>query len=188
MEHGTGRHGQGRRLAVAIERASPQAAPLWRRQLLEWSLLEWSLLAGVMVVLVVMLGRQVRVVQAQGELAAIKSTLGALRTALVIEHLQKSLATADAAVVSSPTNPFELLQRRPANYLGEMNQERARDAPPGSWVFDPGCGCVGYLPLYARWFESSSGDSLVWFRLIGAPGPWQLAAKESYTWQGTALD
>lgn len=150
--------------------------------------MEWSLLAGVIVVLVVVFGREVRLVQAQGEVAAIRSTLGALRTALVIDHLQKSVASPDAALASPATNPFELLPRRPANYLGEMTAEQLRAGQPGSWVFDPGCGCVGYLPLYVQGFESPSGDTLVWFRLTGAPGPLQLTAKESYIWQGSVLD
>ena len=150
--------------------------------------MEWALVAVVIVLLGGMFFRQVRAVQGQGELAAIKSTLGALRTALVIDHLKRTIDAGKAAAAAPQANPFELLQRRPANYLGEMNGAQALTEPGGNWVFDPACPCVGYLPLSGQWLESRSGDSMLWFELIGAPGPVQLTAREPYLWQGNAVD
>ena len=62
------------------DRSAPQPAPFWSVRIVEW-----SLLAAVIVLLVLLFARQVRVIQGQGELAAVKSTLGALRTALVLD-------------------------------------------------------------------------------------------------------
>ena len=52
-------------------------------------------------VLVLVFVRQVQVLQGQAELSAIKTTLGALRTALVIEHLRLK---AGGASQSAPSN------------------------------------------------------------------------------------
>jgi hypothetical protein len=151
-------------------------------------MVEWSLLAGVIVVLALVFVRQVRVIQGQGELAAVKSTLGALRTALVIDHLQKNAVAGNSSVALTQRNPFELLQRRPVNYVGEMTRVEAVAAPAGSWVFEPVCACVGYLPIYAQWFDSPSGDAMAWYQLSGAPGPLQLVAKEAYVWQDQLIN
>jgi hypothetical protein len=151
-------------------------------------MIEWSLVAGLILVLAVVFVHRVRVVQGQAELAAVRSTLGALRTALVIEHLQQSVKSGGVSVVAAQRNPFELLQRHPSNYRGEMTASDAAMGPAGSWVFDPACVCVGYLPMYAEWFDSPSGEAMAWYQLSGAPGPLQLTAKEAYVWQRQRLD
>ncbi|MDO8767552.1 MAG: hypothetical protein Q7K57_02375 [Burkholderiaceae bacterium] len=167
---------------MAKDRAPPPNVPSWSR------LVEWSLLAGVIVVLGLVFARQMRVLQGQAELAAVKTTLGALRTTLVIDHLQKTVVAKNSSMALVPRNPFELLQRQPVNYRGEMTPAAAAAAPAGSWVFDPVCTCVGYLPIYAQWFDSPSGDVMAWYRVSGAPGPLQLTAKEAYVWQGQVMN
>ena len=167
---------------MAKDRTLPQDVPSWSR------LAEWSFVAGTIVVLALVFVRQVRVVQGQGELAAVKSTLGALRTALVIDHLHKSVSLGTGLVASAQRNPFELLQRRPVNYLGEMTRDGAEMAPAGSWVFDAVCACVGYRPIYVQWFDSPSGDVMAWYQVSGAPGPFQLTAKEAYIWQDQLMN
>lgn len=158
--------------------------PSWSR------LLEWSLVVGVIVVLGLVFARQVRVLQGQGELAAVRSTLGALRTALVIDHLQRQVSAGRSPVVDVQRNPFKLLERPPGNYRGvfEAAELAVAPAPAGSWVFDADCDCVGYTPLYAQWFVSPSGDAMAWYRLSGEPGPSQLTAKEAYVWQDEVLN
>lgn len=167
---------------MAKDRTSPQDVPSWSR------LVEWSLLAGVIVVLALVFARQVRVLQGQAELAAVKTTLGALRTALVIDHVQKNVVAGNSSMALVQRNPFELLQRRPVNYFGEMTVAQAVAAPAGSWVFDPVCTCVGYAPIDAQWFDSPSGDAMAWYQVSGAPGPLQLTAKEAYVWQGQVMN
>jgi len=166
---------------LAINRSAPKEVPTWSR------LTEWSLVAGVIVVLVLVSGRQMRVMQVQSELATVKSTLGALRTAFVIDYLHKNVAAGPNVVVTQ-RNPFELLQRRPANYAGEVHFSSAEAATAGTWIFDTNCTCVGYMPIYDQGFDSPSGDSMLWFRVTVAAGPLQLSAKETYVWQGQALN
>ncbi len=160
----------------------------WQAPLSRRSLVEWLLLALVIVVLLLLFTREVRVVQGQAERAAVKATLGALRTALVLDHLQRQVARGKSSVALTQHNPFKLLQRRPLNYRGERSAAQALAAPPGSWVFDPLCTCVGYVPIYAQWFDSPSGELMAWYQITGAPGPLQLVAKEAYGWQGEVLN
>lgn len=183
MEHGRGCHGQGRGLGLAIDRTSPLSAPLWRGRVLEW-----SLVATVILVVVLVFAQKFRVVSGQGELAAVKSTLGALRTALVIDFLRQKAKQNASDVVVMQRNPFELLQRRPPNYVGEMNRAKAVSAPAGSWVFDRDCACVGYMPLHGEWFNSPSGDVMAWYGVRGSSGPLEVVAKEAYVWQNQVMD
>ena len=151
-------------------------------------MVEWMLLVGVIVALLLLFAQRVRVLQGQAELAAVKATLGALRTALVIDHLRQNVAFGGPSVALTQRNPFELLQTRPLNYLGEMTMIDAMVAPAGGWVFDPVCNCVGYLPVHGQWLVSPSGDPMAWYQLSGAPGPLELTAKEAYAWQGEVMN
>ncbi len=165
----------------------PLSLPTWSRTL------EWSVMGIVVAVLVAAFMHYTRIVQGQGEYAAVRSTLGALRTALVIEHLQRSAAKASttetaAAVENGQRNPFDLLQHRPANYSGIGSSQQVDSVVPGTWVFDPVCPCVGYRPVDDLWFDSPSGELMAWFKLQGAPGPLQLEGKEIYRWQKQLLD
>ena len=168
---------------MAHVRASPQTPPFWTRRMIEW-----SILAVVILLLVLVFARQVSVLKGQAELSAVKTTLGALRTAFVLDHLQSKVASRALPVGLVQHNPFELLQRYPVNYLGEMTSAEAVTAPAGSWVFDPVCACVGYLPIYDQWLDSSSGAAIVWYAVSGAPGPLQLTAKQAYVWQDQVLN
>lgn len=151
------------------------------------------MVAGVMSVLVVKSGqRDFSEVQAQVEGAAIKANLGGLRTAFVIDYLARqvsepsSLAPAAAHVVAQ-VNPFLLLHRTPSNYVGERRAADIGTLTPGSWLFDAGCNCVGYRPLYPQWLSSPSGSGVLWFDVVGAPGPLQLVPRETYLWHGELL-
>ena len=167
---------------MAINRSAPKELPTWSR------LTEWSLAAGVIVVLVLVFGQQTRVMQAQSELATVKSTIGALRSAFVIDYLHKSVAVTGRNVAILQQNPFELLQRRPANYAGEKHLSPAETAAAGMWIFDTHCSCVGYTPIYDHGLSSPSGDPMLWFRVTVASGPLQLSPKETYVWQGEVLN
>jgi hypothetical protein len=168
---------------VAIDRASPPDVPFWTRRMVEW-----SILALVIVLLVLVFVRQMRVLQGQAELSAVKTTLSALRTAFVLDYLRKEAAAEDAHVAAAQHNPFELLQRYPPNYIGDMSREQAASAPSGTWVFDPDCVCVGYLPIWAEWLDSPNGDVMVWYRVDGEQGALRLTAGEAYHWQGQILN
>ena len=144
------------------------------------------LLTVILVVVLVFL-REQRFVQGQAELAAVKTTIGALRTALVFSHLQAQTAKAGDPVAMPQRNPFLLLQFPPAGYQGEMNLAQAAIASPGSWAYDPGCGCVGYVPMNPQWLASPNGAATIWYRVSGGSGPARMDALDRYVWQGQPL-
>jgi len=156
--------------------------PSWRRPT------EWLLMAVLVVVLLMVFMKYVRQVQGQSELAAIKTTVGALRTALVIDHLQRQMVTAKGQVSPPTSNPFELVKQTPGNYLGVVSKDQAASVPPGSWVFVESCTCVGYLPLDNLWLDSPSSDSMIWFEVTGRPGVLRLVPVEKYRWNNEWVD
>ncbi|MDR7306972.1 hypothetical protein [Rhodoferax saidenbachensis] len=134
---------------------------------------------------------QLREVRGQAELAQIKNTLGALRTALVLEHLaavagNRSNAAPSAALAQR--NPFLALATLPANYAGLADAEALAALPGGSWVFDPDCTCVGYHPMETDRLESPLGAQALWFQVSKPPGPLQITSQMSYVWMGQVVD
>jgi hypothetical protein len=142
-------------------------------------------MAGLVLVVLLTFMHQAQQVQGQAELAAIKRTLGALRTAAVMDDLQSRVRGRSGPPV---TNPFDLLQPRPDNYLGPLDAAQAVAARPGSWWFDPQCGCVVYAPLETRWLAGTADGAGLRFRVVTGEGPLQLAALTTYRWQGQRVD
>ena len=151
-------------------------------------LVEWSLLVMVVLVVVMLFLHQTLVVRSQAELAAVKTTIAALRTAMALHQLEIQVARQTAAVATQQQNPFALLQRKPLNYLGEMDLTAAENATPGSWIFNPVCSCVGYLPTDQSWLSGPNGARIIWLRVSAPAEPPQLVALQAYRWQGQTLD
>ena len=149
---------------------------------------EWLIMLGGIVLLIFVFMRQVREVQGQGELAAVSGTVGSLRTAFVLHHLHLRAALKPEPSDVEVRNPFLLLDHLPTNYRGEIRAAQADFVAPGSWVFDPECVCVGYLPLYSQWLDAPSGSNMVWLMVSPPPAPFQLNFREDYRWQGQTLD
>jgi len=161
-----------------------RSLPFGTRRMVEWSIVALAVIAVVLVFV-----RQMRVVQGQTELAAVQTTVAALRTSFVLDYLRKQVAAQDTSTALAQHNPFELLHHYPVTYIGEMRPEQAQQAPSGTWVFDPDCVCVGYLPIWGEWFDSASGDLMLWYRVGGGAGDaLQLVSKENYRWQGQVLN
>ena len=144
---------------------------------------EWGLLGAAILLLVIVFLRQARMVQDQAELAAVRTTLAAMRTAAVLQHIQASAGNSGSGVTRAQQNPFAALQNPPLHYLGELDVRRLPDAITG-WFFDPACRCVGYARAQTRWFPVSDGAQLLLFQVRGGAGPLQLFAMEDYFWRG----
>jgi len=145
---------------------------------------EWSIMTLVVLVLIGVFGRQIQIVQGQAEGAVIKSTLGALRTAFVLDHLKQQSASQGANVVSGQRNPFLLLESVPSNYGGEL---ASVGLAPGTWAYDPVCICIGYAPVHSQFLENKSADPTLWFRVNSPRPPFQITPTERYIWQGEVL-
>jgi hypothetical protein len=94
-------------------------------------MVEWSMLALVIVLLLGVFAYKVREVHAQAELASVRLTLGNLRTALVLDHLRRSVPSGAGAAVQS--NPFKLLQ---------LPTILAKPAPRKRWRHRRAAGCL----------------------------------------------
>ena len=148
-------------------------------------------MVALVIVLAAVFTQQAREVRGQAELAHIKSTLGALRTALVVAHLEEAIASNRAKtghVVQAQRNPFAALQQLPPNYAGVAGPEALAALPSGSWVFDPVCSCIGYRPTESAWLQSPEGVVSMWFRVGSVAGPLQIKAQQPYVWMGQAVD
>lgn len=167
---------------MALGATTRFSAPHWLRTV------EWLLMVVLVSVLMVFFVHFAQQTKGQAELAAIKSTVGALRTAFVIEHIRQQARPVSGPIEPIHLNPFERVQQRPGNYRGEMDAVQAADVPPGSWLFVPSCPCVGYRPLDDQWLNSSSSDPLIWFKVVGMPGVLQLVPREKYRWGNYFID
>ena len=144
---------------------------------------EWGLLGAAILLLIIVFLRQARLVQDQAELATVRTTLAAMRTAAVLQHIQGSAGKSDSSTARAQQNPFAALQNPPLNYLGELDVRRLPEDITG-WFFDPACRCVGYARAQTRWFPISDGWQLLLFQVRGGSGPLQLFAMEDYLWRG----
>jgi hypothetical protein len=145
-------------------------------------------MVALMVVAIGVMRQKADDLLAQAEVAAVQSTLGSLRTALVIAHLQKVVQAGQGVVVDLQQNPFKILQGVPANYAGEVGRSDLAGVVGGSWVFDKECVCIGYVPMNAESLEPKVQPAVLWYRISGAPGPLQITATESYRWLGQAVN
>jgi hypothetical protein len=181
-------------MAEAALRPPAAPSPVWGRRLTEWGVL----LALILVVVGVGYAQTQRL-RGEAELARLRSTLGALRTALVVAHLEHEvaaqkkgsmgLATTDAPELRPVSrNPFLALERLPPNYLGESNPLALVDLPGGNWVFDADCQCIGYRPSEAGWLEAPANAVALWFQVGAPPGPLQITASHSYVWMGQKVE
>ncbi len=172
-------------VAGAVSRV---ARPLWR---IRW--VEWGVMALCIAVVMAVLWRYGEQVREQSERAAVQGTLGALRTALVLDHLHSSVPGARTPA-SSPAgpqavpNPFALLQQAAVNYAGEMPAARMHEVRPGNWVFDRRCGCVGYKPQDAGVLQAPAGAQALWFLVDAGGGAPQLKPLQTYLWAGFPIE
>jgi len=81
-----------------------------------------------------------------------------------------------------------LLERIPANFAGEVVMRDVYRVQPGSWIFDPDCGCVGYRLLYPQWLEPAQETGAIWFRIAVTDGEVHLLPQSSYLWFGQAMN
>lgn len=150
--------------------------------------MEWGVVALVVVSLIAFYTQHSRRLQGQAELAAVRATLGALRSAMVIEHLRQAVA-GERPSMQTPPNPFDLLKQHPVNYGGARSSSSVTQALPGHWFFDPACRCVAYVPTQPQWLDTYSADGMLWFRLQGGVDrAFELTADAPYVWQSQPVN
>lgn len=173
---------------MATLRVAVEPRNLWESRWVEWG----TLVVIILVVLSVLwgYGQQVR---AHAERAAVQSTLGALRTALVIDQARSMLVGNTKPLMPMQggallPNPFMLLQSRPANYAGEVPLALLQEVAVGHWVYDQRCTCVGYKPQDETVLEATGGAQALWFLLQGDGAAPQLRPMQTYVWDGQVVE
>lgn len=149
-------------------------------------MVEWSVLALVVLGFAGVFGHYAQRVHSLAERAAVLTTLGALRTALVLGHLHTAVRDAPDAPVSA--NPFDALAQRPATYAGSVTGRDVGAVAPGQWVFDAECGCIGYKPLYLDWLQSREQLQALWFQRRGRGSTTLLVPLDRYVWHDQLVE
>ena len=149
---------------------------------------EWSLVLAVLLCVGGFAARQYRQLEGLGEYGAIQSTLGNMRTALLLDYLQRLAANRPPAAPGREQNPFVLLSMSVGSYAGVVPMSQQTEVAPGSWMFDERCVCVGYRPLHPQWLEPIPGPAALWFRLTTRGGLVQVTAMQHYRWQSQPID
>lgn len=155
---------------------------LWGVRMVEWGILALAVLAFAWV-----FGPYAQRVHALAERAAVQTTLGALRTALVMRQLQDSVHSGPLRPAPTGDNPFDALERPPVNYAGSVQRRDVSDTAPGQWVFDGGCRCVGYKPLFTEVVESQAHLPALWFQMQREGAATLLVPLDHYVWLGEAV-
>ncbi|MDT8990223.1 hypothetical protein RQP54_05035 [Curvibacter sp. APW13] len=151
-------------------------------------MVEWAILALVVLGFVWVFGLYASRVHGQAERAAVMTTLGTMRTAMVLEHLQVQVRGQASAAPESSANPFTAMGAFPPNYAGEVQGRDLSQVAPGQWAFDGQCRCIGYKPLYATGLESKDGLDALWFQSRAQAGVGTLVPLDRYVWLGMAVE
>jgi hypothetical protein len=108
-----------------------------RKQQCGAGLMEFAVAAAVLAILIFMLLQRMQFYQAQAEQAAVAQVVADVRSSLDARLAQRYLPgkAVDLAVLAGQ-NPFDWLDRKPANYLGEFFAPGERELEPGNWYFD----------------------------------------------------
>ena len=146
-----------------------------------YRVVQWLVFLVFLSVVALVLARKAQEVQALAELTVVKSTVGALRTAMILEHARQQT---DRAAATQPAceNPFDCLEGLPLQYVGALPLERADTVAPGSWFYDSACPCVGYRLIYPHWLTEPSGRTFIAWRVEPTRGSPTLRPLEAYQW------
>lgn len=152
------------------------------------ALIEWGLVGVVLAVLALTFVHHARAVSDQLEVASVKTTVAALRTALALHHVGRVGAGAqdDAALIEQ--GPFGLLQQRPVNFAGAVRHARTAVLAQGSWVYDPDCACVGYTPQGNQWRFGSEPPATIWFQFVAGQAAPRLQPMGRYVMRGQPIE
>ena len=102
-----------------------------------FTLIELAVVITILAIIIAALLSRVWFYQEQAEKAAMQQVAVAIQTALTMEY--GSLMTQGKESLVSELameNPMNWLQRKPANYSGELYDPTPSSVAPGNWVFD----------------------------------------------------
>ncbi len=124
----------------------------------------------------------------EAERVGVERDRAAMSTAVQTEVARRALRGERDTAALVGSNPVDLLERGPGNYLGEFDDPDPAAKEPGSWYFDRGRGELVYRVRHARYLQGGSQEPpRLRFRIKGEPGvdfaPVRLVAKDEYAWE-----
>jgi len=108
-----------------------------RKQQCGAGLMEFGVAAAILAILTFVLLQRMQFYQGQAEQAAVAAVVANVRSSLGAKLAQRYLPgrAVDMAALAQQ-NPFDWLQSKPANYLGEFFAPNEQELEPGNWYFD----------------------------------------------------
>ena len=121
-------------------------------------LMEFGVVVVILGILIFTLLQRVLYYQAEAERVAVAQVVASVRNALHIRLEQRSVPGHEVTLAAlAEQNPFDWLERKPENYVGEYYTPSIRDVAPGNWYFDRSDKSLVYLLNN----EKSFGDTAV---------------------------
>ncbi len=133
----------------------PWAEQSWTRQRRGLRLFEVALVIGLISVLVVVILHRLDDLHSKAERLAARGVIRSLKGA-VLMHTGTGKDTPGTA---SGSNPMELIQDPPGNYLGELDDVQPEEIKGGQWYFDSDKSMLVYKIENVASFESDMDDS-----------------------------
>jgi general secretion pathway protein G len=108
-------------------------------------LLQSTVALIVAAILITVMLLRTRQYQDEAEIQSVKLTVNILRSALGL-RITDARGQGQAGLIKiAEENPFDWLDRKPDNYLGEYYSPELKEMPVGNWVFDRRDKCLIYL-------------------------------------------
>lgn len=149
----------------------------FRQQRAGFTMFEFAVVASVFAVLVGVLLMRLSFYQEQAERVAVEQVASTLRTALALREIEVRQKHERGALGRlTEENPFDWLDRRPENYLGEYYGPELEKMPRGNWLFDRRDKCLIYL-LNSHESFYSNASKLLKFKVEFAELPTQAAGR-----------
>ncbi len=102
-----------------------------------FSLIELVIVVAIVSILMSVFLDRVWYYQEMAEKTAMEETVGALQSALSMQHGKNYVrGNQDDLSLIATENPMKWLQKLPRNYSGEFYDPSPRSVAPGNWVFD----------------------------------------------------
>lgn len=120
-----------------------------------FSLLEWALVTALVGLFIGLFLSRVLALQADVERVRILQLEGRMKSMLGLE-LSRRVVAHDLAGIGElqGSNPIDLLERPPENYLGERRDPELDSLPAKAWVFDRARGVLIYTVSHKERFHT----------------------------------
>jgi general secretion pathway protein G len=129
-----------------------------------FSLIELIVVIAILSVLISIFLNRVGYYQELAEKTAMEENVGAIQSALTIQHSKHYVRGNSEDISLLPTeNPMKWLQKLPKNYAGEFYDPKPNTVAPGNWMFDLKAHELIYVPDRTEHFVAGK-DGKKWIR------------------------